>query len=205
TGDRRDPDPVPSGAGFDLPLHHTVREAPGWLGLVFTLIADGTFFVSLLFGYVYLYLIAPGAPPSPELQVEPDLLATGAAILALIVGAATARLARRANARGRGGAGTWSWACTAAGVIASLLVTVAAVVQLPSPQSHAHNAIAAFCIGWLLVHTSVAVVLAAFAAARVRAGFVSARRSLDLRLMSLWWDFTAVTGLVLMAMLFLLP
>jgi cytochrome c oxidase subunit I+III len=49
------------------------------------------------------------------------------------------------------------------------------------------------------------VVMAAFALVRGHAGFVSAKRSLDLRIVQLWWDYTALSGVVILLSVFIGP
>nr|MBP7568206.1 hypothetical protein [Burkholderiaceae bacterium] len=52
-----------------------------------------------------------------------------------------------------------------------------------------------------VVHTALGVVFAAYAWARGRAGFLSAARRVELANASLWWDYTAITGGVLLLVL----
>ena len=54
---------TPSEAEKRLQIQTHARHGPGWWATAFTLGADGTFFASLLSGYLYLWTIAPNWPP----------------------------------------------------------------------------------------------------------------------------------------------
>jgi len=62
---RQDIGPLPIGRGEMAPIHREAAGAPGWWGSASLLVADGTALASLLFGYAFLWVIAPNWPP-PE-------------------------------------------------------------------------------------------------------------------------------------------
>jgi cytochrome c oxidase subunit I+III len=63
-GQRTDHGPQDAGRGVMLPYASETARPPGWWGSVFLLIADATFFGSLLFGYAFLWTVAPNWPPA---------------------------------------------------------------------------------------------------------------------------------------------
>ena len=63
-GLNRDYGPLPVGRGVSVPPHTELAGSPPWWALIFTLIADGTLFTSLLFGTLYLWISAPNWPPA---------------------------------------------------------------------------------------------------------------------------------------------
>ncbi|MFN4087605.1 MAG: cytochrome c oxidase subunit I [Alphaproteobacteria bacterium] len=199
-GLKADPAPRDTGVGEELPLHHVAADAPGWLGLVFTLVADATLLASLLFGYVYILLIAPGPAP---IYAAPGLELPLLAAAALAGAGLSARLARRANAVGAPGrCGVLLVLSALSGLGAAAVLTWAAVAHLPHPTLHASAATAAVGIGYAVFHALLGVVFSGFALARLRAGFVSPRRNLDLRVMVLWWDYSVVAGFAVLAAVF---
>jgi cytochrome c oxidase subunit I+III len=55
------------------------------------------------------------------------------------------------------------------------------------------------------LHTGLGVIFASFGAWRQHAGYVSARRTLDLRIGKLWHDYTALSVLAGVGLVLLLP
>ena len=74
-GMSRDYGPLPVGHGVSVPPHTEVADSPPWWSLIFTLVADGTLFASLVFGTLYLWISAPNWPPAatpaPRYQARP--------------------------------------------------------------------------------------------------------------------------------------
>ena len=199
-GARRDPGPDDMRDG--LPPHHVADDAPGPLGVIFTLVADATFFASLLFGYAYVWLIAPG--PTPPSLADPNLAALlaagalGAAWAAVILGERALVATRQVNFD------LFMLASAGAG-IGAVAATAAAFPHMPSPTSHAYAAVVAMLIAYVIFHVVVGVVLSAFAFARRRSGFVSVYRRIDVRVCRIWWIYTAATGLVTLTAVFAVP
>ena len=189
-GQREDPGLQDVGHGQRVPTQAEVARPAGWWGSVFLLIADATFFVSLLFGYAFLWTIAPGWPPAAWLVASPLVLIAG-------LGAAGAALlgARHAcSCLARGG----SPGAGALGALASLLVLAATLAMLvwrsPPPTEHAYAAtlVVLGCYG--LFHAIIAMLMQVFIVARQRAGFLSASRRAECDIARIWTDFAAATG-----------
>jgi cytochrome c oxidase subunit I+III len=204
-GQRRDLGPLPIGQGRRAPPHTEVDGSPPWWGLVFTLVADGALFGSLLFGALYLRIIGP-APTTPGVTTPETALSplTAAAAVAMLVGPLAARGALAANAAGRA-RGSW----IGLGMLAALLAAaalVAAIATAPfDPRDHAVGAIWAALLGYAALHAAIGAIMLTSAALRVRAGYVSAVRRLDLRLCRLFADYAAATGLVALGVAAALP
>ena len=196
-GDRRDLDDLPVGHGISLPLHTQVGRPASWWAMSLALVADATAFISLLFGGLFLWLSAPGWPTE-------TLFAVGAIEAAVIVGALLSALwAGKAAVSSQPAAG---WLATAAlshilasGVLGWLLFSAAADVH-----DHAASATVFVVLFYLAVHSGLGAVFAAYGMWRIRAGYVSQRRTLDLRLGQLWHTFTAVLGVVAIGFPFVL-
>ena len=202
SGHARDYGPMPVGHGVNVPPHTEVAGAPPWWAMIFTFVADGTLFTSLLFGTLYLWIAAPNWPaaatPRPSLAVA---LATAAALVAAAV---AARGSLRALAAGKSPGG-WIGlgALMLLGAIAATVVLIGGVI--PDPREHAVGATAAALLGYVVLHAAIGILFLLSNWLRLGAGFVSTRRSLDLRLTRLWIDYSAATGIIALGLVLALP
>src|SRR5690606_6212539 len=57
------------GHGQALPWHLQAERPPSWWAMVFTIVADMTAYVSLLFGSLFLWVSAPNWPPQQSLEI----------------------------------------------------------------------------------------------------------------------------------------
>jgi cytochrome c oxidase subunit I+III len=198
----RDYGPMPVGRGVNLPPYTEVAEAPAWLALICTLVADGTLFTSLLFGAFYLWIAAPNWPAA--ITPEPSRMLALLAVATLAVAAAAARGSLRAVATGGRARG---WIGLA---VLALLAAIAAAVGLivgvaPHPREHALGATAAALLGYAALHAGIGLLFLVSNFLRIGAGFIVSRRVLDLRLTRLWLDYTLVTGVIAMGLVLALP
>jgi cytochrome c oxidase subunit I+III len=201
-GLERDYGPLPIGRGVNVPPHTEVADAPASLALICTLVADGTLFTSLLFGTFYLWISAPNW--TTAITPEPNRLLAFGAVVALAVAAAAASGSLRTATAG-GKASGW----IGLAVIALLVAIAAAVGQtagvVPRPREHALGATAAALLGYVALHAAIGVLFLISNILRERAGFISPRRVLDLRLTRLWLDYTLATGVIAMGLVLSLP
>jgi cytochrome c oxidase subunit I+III len=191
-GAQKDVGPVDAGHGAMLPLASEGADPPGWWGSVFLQLADGVHFGSLLFGYAFLWTVAPNWPPPSYLM--PEIWSVAVAVLGGVALMAGPRLAVRAI--GKGGA---PWPGIAFGLVGALALTTAAasvMLDRPDPAGHAYDATLWLLAGHVLLHTALTTIMLCYLAARVAAGYASPRRIGEARIVVLWSDFTAVTGLM---------
>jgi len=200
SGLRQDAEPVAIGRGQTAPLHATTADPPTLWGMVFTLMANGVLFGALVFGYLFLWVVAPNWPP-PELiarePVTPILL-----IVAVACGLWAAGRAGRANARGEAGA---SQAALLVSGLSGLSVAAAALAvplfTAPSPTAHAYGAAVTFISGYMAFHGLIAILLSAYAFSRARGGWVSAQRRVEFATLRLWWLYLATVAGISLALL----
>lgn len=156
----------------DPPLHSRTFDGPGLWGMVMTLLADGALYLSLLFGWLYLWTVSPewavpeeAALSLPWLTLSGVLLTIGVALYSRLV----ARL-RRGDDKGLG-TGLWLVSAIGAAHLAILLwVTISAPLQF---TELAHDAVLLVMLMFLIFHSGLSVILTALQALRVRFGYVS--------------------------------
>ncbi|WP_431470825.1 cytochrome c oxidase subunit I [Sphingosinithalassobacter sp. LHW66-3] len=192
-GRKQDFGRLPIGKGETAPLHSEAQDPPGWWGSVFLLAADATFFGSLLFGYAYLWTVAPDWPPPRLIDgtwIDPALGILGAALAGWGARSAYLRLRRDRPAAS---------ALPIAGLSLVLLALLATLFfrALP-PTEHAYNAVVAVLLGYALFHVALALLGESFALLRARAGYHSQRRSAERRIAGLWTGYGAGTGMVVL-------
>jgi cytochrome c oxidase, subunit I len=187
SGCRHDTPIAAQAPGTPLPLHYACRNAPGWLGMLFALTADAAVLASLLFGCAYLRFFAPGSPPSEALPHAAG--AFSAVVVAAIVASRWA--ATRALRMARDGRDCAPWLASVAlpGTICCL-AWCWLFAALPPATAHAYGATTRALAGYVAIHAGLAVVISLHVACRARCGYVSSHRSLEPRVVRLWWDYT---------------
>jgi cytochrome c oxidase subunit I+III len=194
-GARADLGPQDAGRGLVLPHAGETDRSPGWWGTAFLLVANATFFGSLLFGYAFLWTVAPGWPP--QAWLTPSLIELGIGIAAVLAGALGMRLAIRGNRRdGRAGPGL---AVALAGTLTAAATFVVLLVRVPPPVEHAYAATLFVLGAYVLVHALLAGLMQAFLVARLRRGYTSPNRRAEFHIVSLWSDYLA--GVAVLALL----
>ncbi|WP_052042334.1 hypothetical protein [Paracoccus sphaerophysae] len=172
-GEREDRGPLDAGRGVALLAAAEVADPPGWWGTLFLLLAaDAVLFGSLLFGYAFLWTVAPDWPPRAYL--EPTLAGPALAGLGAALAVAGPRLAERGL---RGGGSPWpGLVATGFGLLAWIGASLVVIDGVGAPDSHAYDATV-----WVI------------------AGSLSSRRFGELRILRLWADYAALAGLVRLA------
>jgi cytochrome c oxidase subunit I+III len=203
-GLRRDLGLLGIGRGASAPTQYEGPNPPSWWGLVFALIANSFFFGSLLFGFVFLWVVAPGWPP--PVLLNSGFLASLLVSAGLISAAWSGHAALAANSRGEAGRrGTWLLIGAAAHVLALAEIGWLIFRHLPDPTIHAYAATSTAILGYVALHVFMGAIFALYGLHRGGAGYLSPARSLDLRIALLWHDYAAATGLLALVLLFAMP
>uniref|UniRef100_UPI0017951811 cytochrome c oxidase subunit I n=1 Tax=Methylibium sp. TaxID=2067992 RepID=UPI0017951811 len=156
-----------------LPLHSRSFDGPGLWGMGVTLLADAALYGSLIFGWLFLWTVAPNWQPPERSPLGTWPLA--AVTLALVAGVGLMQLSvRRLRRRDDGGLTARLLLAAAFGLLACGGLAALIVTAPLSPTRSAHDAMIAFTLAFLLVHGALATVATVLQAWRVRLGYVSA-------------------------------
>jgi cytochrome c oxidase subunit I+III len=191
-GARTDAGLVDVGLGLAVRPATEAADPPGWWGSTFLLLANATFFGSLLFGYAFLWTIAPNWPPQSYLA--PDLFGRGLAGVGAALAPLGLRLAQRRVARG--GSPYAGLALALAGGVAIAGAAVLVMAHRPDPTAHAYDATIWVVAGYVLFHAALLVWMSLFLVARRARGFLAQRRLGEMRIVRLWADYLALVSIL---------
>ena len=193
-----------AGCGYVLPLYVSGPQSVGWWAMFITVLADGTAFVSVIFGYYFYWTTAETWPP-PSLG-ELDLLIPAVAFPFLLLAAGLIRWALVVLRNSRIGrfklAVGLGCACLLAFGGLELLWLLGANLD---PTAHSYPAIIWTILLYLLIHVALSLVMGLYVLARLRAGRLAPGFDIDLRNSALFWYFTAIMGVIAMATVHLFP
>jgi len=190
-GSTRDEGPIDAGHDLWLPLASETTEPPGWWGTLFLLLADATLFGSLLFGYAFLWTVAPNWPPPRYLDsglLGPALAVAGAGLSVLGI--------RWADLRLRQERGPWLALLLCLGGSGATTLAAATVLLGTDHDSHAYDATLWVLAGYVLLHVILAGGMILYLGLRVASGHVAARRTGEARIVRLCTDYAAATALL---------
>ena len=155
----------------DPPLHSRTCDGPGLWGMAVTLLADGALYLSLLFGWFYLWTVAPDWQVPERAGFDQRLLLASAVLLAVATFWQRRLLVRLRQGDARGLAGGLA-GVAGLGLLHAVLLLWALLGGELAPRQTAHDAVIAVVLGYSLVHGLLAAVLSALQGWRVRCGYV---------------------------------
>lgn len=187
---------LPIGLGESCPTHHESADPPGWLGSVITLIANSTFFMSLLFGFAFLATNAPGWPSPNTIQLSPLAVAgvasgTALAFIIELLGA------RRSKVQPSRGSALYALAAMSM-VLASFCLGTLLWFGKVAPASHAYDAVVFALASYGIVHGLISALMLFFVSVRLKTGHISTVRQLEPRVARMWTRYgCAVIALII--------
>ncbi|WIY53361.1 cytochrome c oxidase subunit I [Devosia sp. YIM 151766] len=199
-GQKRDFGPVEIGMGERAVLDVECTSNVTILANRGALVMNATLFASLLFGGLFLLVVAPNWQDMTPLGLPPWLGIAGLA--ATMAGAALSWLARRTNARG-GAAGGLLGLAAAAQILATGLL-IALMAFIPEPTEHARQALIFTTLGYAALHCGFAALMAGHGWWRMQQNYVSAHRQTEMVLTWLWNGYAAGAALPALALTLLL-
>lgn len=189
---------------LSVPLECETTDGPGRWGMIVTLLANGALFMSLLFGWFYLWTAAPQWSAPTEGPLPLPLLLLGGLLLTAAVW-----LFNRLSLRLAGGEDSkllqqLSYSALCGGVHFALLLYLFVVAPLAYTSS-AHDAVIMVILCYLLGHAGLAVVLTILQAVRVARGYVNRQWPYEPQVIKPFWCYYLAVYWLSIALFFILP
>ncbi|MGQ3888558.1 cytochrome c oxidase subunit I [Legionella sp. CNM-1927-20] len=188
----------------DPPLHSRTLNGPGLWGMNTSLLANGALYMSLLFGWLYLWTAAPQWKIPNQVSLENSAFF----ISGLLLTAATMgftyliRQVRRFNVNYLQ---IKLWGLSLIGLIhASILLWVLLTAKL-LPTQTAHDAVITVMLAYQLIHSSLATLITILLAARVAYGYINKKALYEVVVVEGWWLYTLITFWITYTAIVLLP
>jgi len=171
------------------PLVARGTDGPGLWGMVITLLANAALYLSLLFGWFYLWT----ASPQWSTPAEGPLSLAGLLVAGMLLTVAVVFVQRASKALAHGdddklGGRLWSSAALG-GAHWLTLAWVLHDAALATTES-AHDALLWFMLVYLMVHAGLAVLFSTLQALRVRAGYVGRQFPYEPFVIRPFWLYT---------------
>ncbi|MBR2514959.1 MAG: cytochrome c oxidase subunit I [Halomonas sp.] len=188
----------------DPPLHSRTMDGPGVWAMAIFLIANGSFFLSYLFGWFYLWTVSPewSMPAVPPLSLS---ILAGAGIAVLAGYGVIAKLIRGLRQKRDAGLGTGFYLAGALGALQVALTGWALYGADLSPTQTTHDAIMLVGLIYALFHGGLAVILTVMQGLRVGYGYVGVHAPFEPAVVVQLWRYNVVTFWVLVGALAVLP
>ncbi|WP_027910103.1 cytochrome c oxidase subunit I [Pseudomonas sp. URMO17WK12:I4] len=170
------------------PLHSRTCDGPGLWGMGVTLLSNGALYLSLLFGWFYLWTVAPNWLVPDALVFNHWLLLAAALLLSLAT-----PWHRRVLARLRLGDARGLFVCQVGlaviGLVQGALLLVALLSESLQPTVRAHDAVIFVMLAYSLGHALLASTLSTLQALRVRIGYVGGESPYEPLVVAQLWGY----------------
>lgn len=180
------------GHGIEVPLYTSGPSAPGWWAMFITMMADATAFSGLVFGYYFYWTIHPDFGAGFN---GPGVAAPLLALALSLAGWAATLVAREVHARGRVTIARGLLVAGAGLTIASLFAGLRCLDGL-DPKANVYPAIVWVLTIWTVVHAAIGAIMQLYTLARSLAGRMTPTHDADLRNITVYQHFLALTALV---------
>ncbi|PCG14185.1 cbb3-type cytochrome c oxidase subunit I [Sphingomonas adhaesiva] len=194
------------GHGLKVPLYCSGGSSAGWWAMFITMMADATAFSGLVFGYYFFWTRHDDFPPSGPGMDGPGAFWPMAALAITLASWAMTVAARELNARGAEGAAR---GLLGVGALASLAAIGAGLAGPMTtglePSLHVYPAIVWTLVLWTVAHNGVGAIMQLYTLARSIAGRMTPRYDADVRNITVYHHFMALTAIVTYATIGLFP
>ncbi len=188
----------------DPPLHSRTFDGPGLWGMAMSLLVDASFFMSLLFGWLYLWTAAPHWQLPDKILFSRGLLLISGVLLSLatlwLLG-----LIKRVRKRQIQYLQINLWGISFLGLVhfaSCLWVYMDSDLQATAT---AHDAVMTVMFLYQLIHSSLAVIMTVILALRVGYGYIGKKALYEPVVVEQWWMYTVTVFWVIYIAIVLFP
>ncbi|MGR4069427.1 cytochrome c oxidase subunit I [Billgrantia sp. C5P2] len=186
------------------PLHSRTMNGPGVWTMSVSHLANGSLYLSLLFGWFYLWTVAPEWQMPETSPLSLPLLA--GAGLALTLGTAwLAKLVRRLRRGNDSALGGGMHLAAGLGALQSVLLALAIWQARLAPTESAHDATLLVALVYVLIHALLGGLLCLLQGLRVGYGFVGAEAPLEPVVVLRLWYYNLVVYWTLFVAIWVMP
>ncbi|MBV2128449.1 cytochrome c oxidase subunit I [Arsukibacterium indicum] len=187
-----------------LPYESRTIDGPGRWGMIVTLLANGSLYMSLLFGWFYLWTAAPQWTAPDQGPISVWWLSWGGLAACVSVWFFNKLCQRLAEGDDRH-LQQKLWLSAAFGMLHFVVLLLLFISAALDYRNNAHDAVLTVVLLYLLGHAALAIVLTGLQALRVGRGYVSVSLPYEPQVIKpLWFYYLAVYWLSL-ALFFILP
>ncbi|QOR37844.1 cytochrome c oxidase subunit I [Billgrantia diversa] len=186
------------------PLHSRTMNGPGVWTMSVSHLANGSLYLSLLFGWFYLWTVAPEWQMPETSPLSLPLLA--GAGLALTLGTAwLAKLVRRLRGHSDSGLGGGMYLVAGLGALQSALLGLVIWRAELAPSETAHDATLLVALAYVLIHALLGALLCLLQGLRVGYGFVGAEAPLEPVVVLRLWYYNLIVYWSLFVAVWVMP
>ncbi|MDI9817585.1 MULTISPECIES: cytochrome c oxidase subunit I [unclassified Legionella] len=188
----------------NLPLHSRTFDGPGFWGMAVSLLANGAFYMSLVFGWFYLWTAAPYWQTPQQMPFSRILLLNSGLLLSINV-LWLYRLMKRVRARQVAHLQANLWGIGFLGLIHCVILLWVIINSSLNPTQIAHDAVIEVILLYQLIHGVIAVIITFQLALRVFYGYIGTQSLYEPVVVEQWWIYTAIVFWLTYAAIVLLP
>ncbi|WP_218058338.1 cytochrome c oxidase subunit I [Legionella jamestowniensis] len=188
----------------DPPLHSRTFDGPGLWGMGISLLANAALFMSLLFGWYYLWTVAPQWQAPKAVQFSSSLFFFGGLILTW----ATIwfyRVTQRVRSYKIKFLQANFWGISLFGLLQTGITLWVLLFSNLHPTQTSHDAVLTLLFLYQIIHSALSVIMTIVLAMRVAYGYIGEEALYEPIVVEQWWLYTLVTFWVIFVSVVLFP
>ncbi|WP_131782804.1 cytochrome c oxidase subunit I [Legionella gresilensis] len=188
----------------DPPLHSRTLNGPGLWGMNTSLLANGALYMSLLFGWLYLWTAAPQWKIPEQVHLEKSAFFISGLFLT-VASIGFTYLIRQIRRFEIAHLQIKLWGLSFIGFIQTAILVWVLISAKLYPTQTAHDAVITVMIIYQLIHSCLATLITIQLAARVAYGYINKKALYELVVVEGWWLYTLITFWITYIAIVLLP